>query len=162
MNSFRTRLWSPLGLLVAGLACVAILVINLASASATTETTVAVQANKQWTDSGIALTAGEKVTIAAEGKISYGSNSTDKTGPPGAKFTVKNCGKDSYPSNSAMTAPGVNCWSLLFRVGNTGIAFPTGSKITFISPVAGELELGINDNVFFDNSGSFTAKITTP
>jgi hypothetical protein len=122
---------------------------------------VSVPGNKEWTDTGIALTAGEKVTITAEGLITYFPPKT--VSPLGKAFGASGteCGKFSYPKSS-FPAPGVNCWSMLFRIGTPGVPFPTGKKISFTSPQAGELFLGVNDNNLSDNSGSWTAKITTP
>jgi hypothetical protein len=169
------RGWSPLhvairptrlalgGLVAAGVAGLTVLVIGLSSASATTETTVSVPANKEFTDTGIALSEGDIVTIEASGKVKYetGGSSTEVS-PVGVKFPQKRCGENSYPPNPAMAAPGVNCYSMIFKIGASGVAFPTGKKIKFESPVSGELFLGMNDNVYFDNSGSWTVKIKSP
>jgi hypothetical protein len=107
----------------------------------------------------------EKVTIVAEGTIKYAGGTGHSASPLGKSFGASNteCGRDNYPApGEAFPAPGLNCWSMLFRIGSAGIPFPTGKKISFTSPVAGQLELGINDNVLSDNTGSWTAKITTP
>jgi hypothetical protein len=136
------------------------LTIGLPIAAATTETTVSVPATQEFTDAGIALTVGEKVKIEASGTIEYVPGK--QSSPIGDKFFKNGCGAVAYNINPPpFVEPGLNCWSMVFRIGTSGVAFPTGGKITFVSPVAGELYLGVNDNFYPDNSGSWTAKITT-
>jgi hypothetical protein len=159
MLSLRTRpAQVALAALVAAGLTMWILTFGQSSATATSEKTVSVPGNVEWTDTGIALAEGQKVTIKGEGKINPNAGSGEVT-PVGATFPQKRCGVDQY-SFTGFPAPGVNCWSMLFRIGKTGVPFLAGSKITFVSPVAGELELGVNDNFLSDNSGAWTAKIT--
>jgi hypothetical protein len=140
----------------------ATLAFALSSATATTETTVEVPAKEKWTDTGIALTNGEKVTISASGTASWGGGKF--TGPVGRRFMQNNCGEVAYETSGTepFTGPGVNCYAMLFRIGTSGVPFPTGTKITFTAPVAGELYLGMNDTHFGDNVGSWSATISTP
>jgi len=134
--------------------------LGLTTATAGTAT-VSVQGNKEFTDTGIFLTAGEAVTIEASGKINVcGGPSACNVGPVGAKFTSKNCGKDAY--TETFKEPGLNCWAMVFKVGSSGVPFPTGTKLTFTSPVSGELFLGPNDGNYADNSGAWSANVTTP
>ncbi|HWX96600.1 MAG TPA: hypothetical protein VNZ01_07080 [Solirubrobacteraceae bacterium] len=152
------------GVLAASAAVLTVLALGLPSAIAT-ETPVTVAANKEFTDTGLALTAGEKVTIEASGTIKFSSNGS--ASPAGLKFSQKSgagatCGTVAYSGGTPFLVPGANCWSMVFKIGTSGVAFPTGTKISFTSPVAGELFLGVNDNFYGDNSGSWTAKVTTP
>lgn len=134
------------------------LLLGLSTATAGTSS-VSVQGNKEFTDTGIFLTAGESVTIEAAGTINYcGGSRTCDIGPTGAKFTSKNCGKDAY--SEAFKEPGLNCWAMVFKIGSSGVPFPTGTKIKFTSPAGGELFLGPNDGNYADNSGAWSAKIT--
>lgn len=55
---------------------------------------------------------------------------------------------------AAWAAP---CWSLIARIGN-GSPFEVGTS-TQVVTTAGELYLGVNDNNFSDNSGSWTVRI---
>jgi hypothetical protein len=138
------------------------------SAATTTSatTTVTVPGNQTWTDTGIALSAGEKVSISASGEVSMGPT-WPATGPVGLKFSQGpsggGCGGDQYDYevSAPFPAPGVNCGSMLFEIGSSGVPFPTRTGITFHAPVAGELYLGVNDNNVSDNTGSWTATITT-
>ena len=145
---------------------VALLAVGLSSATAASEKIVSVPGNQPWTDTGVALTQGEAVTISASGTIKWGSSSPLDS-PVGRTFGQLNgkagtCGSVAYAGGSPFPAPGVNCYSMLFKIGSSGIAFPTGKKISFTSPVAGELFLGVNDTFFGDNTGSWSATITTP
>lgn len=155
---------------VAVTTAVAISAIAASTALATTKT-VSVPADQPWTDTGIALNAGESVQIKPSGKIDWGGNSLTLSGPVGFTFGQTlpgdepvTCGLLAYTAEKAgeeFVLKGANCYSMLFRIGNSGKPFPTGKKITFASPVAGELFLGVNDQFFGDNSGAWKAKITT-
>jgi hypothetical protein len=135
-------------------------------ARASSSATVTVPADQTWTGTGIALSAGEEVMVSATGTIDYGPGNTPSS-PAGYRFSQRvprggTCGTDAYaPGAAPFPAPGVNCWSMLFRIGASGVPFPAGTKISFTSPVSGELYLGINDNAVSDNRGSWTATITT-
>jgi len=150
---------------IAGLAGVGV-AVSSEIATATTPaatTTVSIPANQTWTDTGIALTAGGNVSIAMSGTIHFAPGR--HSGPNGQSFSSGNCGATQYsnPSNSSSPFPayGVACWGSIFKVGATGIPFSTGKAISFVSPVSGELYIGVNDNYVSDNRGWFTASITT-
>jgi hypothetical protein len=137
-----------------------------------TTTVVSVPGNQAWTDTGIALTTGQTVEIKPSGTIKWGFEPSNIGGPVGFTFgqalpgdEPNTCGSLSYTAEKAgeeFPLKGANCYAMLFRIGNPGKPFPTGKKITFESPVAGELFLGVNDQHLGDNSGAWTAKITTP
>jgi hypothetical protein len=146
-----------------GVAAIAALTIGLSAASAG-ESTVQVQGKPAWTDTGTALTENEKVTITAEGLISVCTGGGCKFKPTGEKLPGKSCLKFTYQASVTshpFPAPGVACYSMIARIGS-GPAFPIGAKSSFTSPVAGELFLGINQDEPSVDSGSWTAKITTP
>jgi hypothetical protein len=168
-KAIRVPTVRPKGTVFAGLAAigalgVGTLAVGLSSAATPfAAKTVNVPANQEWTDTGIALTVGKKVTITASGMIQWGSGSPT-VGPLGKTFSQNSCGEQTYKHQTEpppFLAPGRNCYSMLFRIGTSGVPFQTGTKIAFVSPVAGELFLGVNDNYFPDNSGSWTAKIST-
>jgi hypothetical protein len=124
---------------------------------------VTVPANQEWTETAVALTAGEKVSIAAAGEIDVNNGSLVQ--PIGRKFFqgpagAGTCGNEQYAHT--FPAPGVNCYGMLFKIGATGVPFPVGKKIAFRSPVSGVLYLGVNDDQVGDNSGSWSATIITP
>ena len=110
--------------------------------------TVSIPANTPWTDTGLDLTAGSSVNITTSGVIKIAGSDPGKT-PAGDP----NC---RAPADAV--APGLTCSSLIGRIGN-GAPFQVGTGTSFSAPTAGRLYLGVNDNVFGDNSGSWTVRI---
>lgn len=152
-------------LLVIGALVIGTVAAGRSRARTATTHTIKVAAIHQWTDTGITVRKGVTVTISARGTIKYGSGSGHKASPVGRKFNQERCGEAAYYwlIFGPFVAPGVNCWAMLFRIGgSSGVAFPTGKKITFVAPVTGKLELGVNDDHFGDNSGAWTASVVTP
>jgi hypothetical protein len=139
---------------------------TLASASASQSTTtnsVSIPGNQTWTDTGVALTAGESVSISMSGGITYLRG--EHTGAAGESFANGiGCGANQYSNPPSSSEPfpayGVPCWGSIFKIGTTGIPFPTGKAVTFVAPVSGELFIGVNDNFVSDNHGAFTASIS--
>jgi hypothetical protein len=122
--------------------------------------TVTVPGNQPWTATGVFLNAGAVVKISASGGVSFsiGSESRPPTGDPPDCLTVAN---GPYGWRAApYVANQLPCNSLLARVGDKGIIFYVGAGTTFKAATPGQLYLGVNDNVFGDNSGSWTAVIT--
>jgi hypothetical protein len=126
--------------------------------------TVSVPAAQPFTDTGIALTGGEHFSVSATGTPCYHAGS-GCYGPNGVAFRSSShnytCSFIQYTTND-FTAPGLSCWSLIGRIGSSGVIFQVGKSLTLASPVSGELFLGANDNYYPDNSGAYSATITTP
>jgi hypothetical protein len=112
---------------------------------------VNVVANQPWTDTGITVQRGERVTFHATGVIEY-SHNTAPAGPDGdASFTGRH---NRYPVANMPVG------GLIGRVGN-GTPFPVGSNTQpVVMPAAGRLYLGINDDNLADNRGDFAVTIT--
>jgi hypothetical protein len=119
------------------------------AASSQTTSTLSIPATQAWTDTGIDLAVGSSVSITASGTIYIAGSDPGKT-PDGSP----DC---SAPSS--FVAPGLHCWSLIGNIAN-GTPFQVGSSTEFSATVAGRLYLGVNDEVFGDNSGNWTATIT--
>lgn len=163
MFHVSTRRLSVAAAAVAALSGATVVTVALGSAPATaTPTTVTVPAGTPWTDTGVSVATGQSITIAMSGTIDYLPSTP--SGPGGKGFASGDCGYNQYINPPGSTYPfqayGVKCWGSLFKIGSTGIPFPTGTSTTFTAPVSGELYIGINDNYFPDNSGSFTATIS--
>ena len=116
--------------------------------------------NQAWTDTGLSVTAGERLTITATGELDWNTNNTcpsDKTctnGPDGSDPGVP-CG------GTTVTAPNLPCFSLIGRIGNNGTPFAVGASFSLPSaPASGELYLGVNDNYFGDNTLGWTAQVS--
>ncbi len=112
-----------------------------------------VNANQPWTDTGIIVSKGDRVSFNASGRIRIieGSGSEATAGPDGSSgFPGK---RTRYP------VPTMAVGGLIGRVGN-GSAFAIGTNTQPIAmPDGGHLFLGINDDNFADNSGSFIVSI---
>jgi hypothetical protein len=112
--------------------------------------TVSVPAAQPWTDTGVDVAAGSTVSISASGVIKIAGSDPGKTpnGTPGCVATP------------AYVAPNLTCYILLARIGS-GAPRQVGSSDSFLVPTAGRLFLGVNDEVFADNSGAWTVNVTT-
>jgi hypothetical protein len=112
---------------------------------------IRVDANRPWTDTGITVRQGDRLTFSSSGQIRV----TDGTAPE-AVATVDGAGAlqahGSYPVASAPAG------ALIGRIGNSA-AFGIGSQTVLTMPASGRLFLGVNDDHFEDNSGAFTVAI---
>jgi len=109
-----------------------------------------VEANQPWTDSGITVKKGDRVSFRATGQIQYVQTQGEVAGPDGNDAVRR----PDYPV-TAMPVGG-----LIGRVGGSG-PFPIGSNAQpIVMPADGRLMLGVNDNVWTDNSGFFSVVIT--
>jgi hypothetical protein len=107
----------------------------------------------EWTSSGLTLSAGDRIGITAAGTVHI-----DPAYPVGPGGTASCTPAKNYPtSTTAFPGPTAPCWSLVARIGN-GTAFEVGTSAQFIA-TAGVLYLGVNDNNFADNSGSWRVNI---
>jgi hypothetical protein len=115
-------------------------------------------ANVEWFDTGVALCAGDGVTISASGDVYVGALPDlrlDYETPDGSPIVTT--GDPQFPM--PFVAPGFVPWSLVGKMGTNGQPFQAGSRCTVIAPIAGELYLSVNDDNFTDNSGSWLVTI---
>lgn len=119
--------------------------VGTAGAAATSG--VRVDANQAWVDTGINVNRGDRVAFSASGDIMVGPGaSAGVGGTPVLKST-------QYPIPNAMAG------ALIGKIGNSA-PFLIGSNTQPITmPAAGRLMLGINDDGFGDNTGSFSVTI---
>jgi hypothetical protein len=115
-----------------------------------------VPATQAFTDTGIRISQGEVFSVTATGIASHRPGFT--VGPQGVAFNEGTCAKAQ--SGSTFTAPGLRCWSLIGRIGTSGVIFYVGPSFHLEAPFAGELFLGFNDSYDRDNSGAFSATIS--
>lgn len=112
--------------------------------------TIQVVANKQWTDTGIDVRAGDHVMFQASGEITIGRSA-------GQTATVD--GNGSYHS-AQYPDPNSPGGALIGKVGNNGKPFGIGSQSQALPmPASGRLYLGVNDNELGDNSGAFSVVV---
>ena len=108
----------------------------------------------EWTSTGLTLNPGDRMGITAAGTVHI-----DPSYPVGPGGTASCTPAKTYPA-SATTFPdsAAPCWSLIARIGN-GTPFAVGPSLKFTATAAGVLYLGVNDNNFADNSGSWKVSI---
>jgi hypothetical protein len=111
---------------------------------------IVLQGNQPWTNSGISVRKGERIAFSATGDIMIASNASSGVGgsPAVTSPTIR------YPVfNSPVGA-------LIARIGN-GVPLAIGANTQPITmPATGQLFLGVNDDHFEDNSGTYTVTLT--
>jgi len=120
--------------------------------------TVQVSATTLWTDTGIALVAGQTVQVTASGTVTTGGMIPAwATDTPDGQPLSSQC---EVGKTGTFPAPGLPCFSLMGEITQTGTPFEVGSSVTFAVETSGEFYLGINDNYLPDNAGDWTAVVT--
>jgi hypothetical protein len=116
--------------------------------------TMEVSGSKQWMDTNIDLRRGEKLQIAAEGKITYAKG--NHFGPAGIPRSLADVIHE-------YAVPNGGHGELIGRLGSgdAAAAFEVGASATYTAPVAGRLFLGINQSMrdAAGATGSFQVKI---
>lgn len=116
------------------------------------QTTVQMVLTQPYTDTKLQVFDGETLTVTASGTMNW------FTGGCGGKCL-------STPDGQAcpytgFVAQGLPCWSLIGKIGPNGKPFEVGASLTFKANSSGQFFLGVNDNNYPDNTGSWTAEIT--
>ena len=112
--------------------------------------TIQVAANRQWTDTGIDVAAGDRVMFQSSGEVTFG-RSPGQTASPDGNGSYHSA---SYPDPTAPVG------ALIGRVGTNGKPFGIGTQSQALGmPAAGRLYLGVNDNEIGDNAGAFTVVV---
>jgi hypothetical protein len=106
-----------------------------------------VGADRQWIDTGINVSAGQTVTINADGRIRLARDTRDFVTAAGADGRV-----------AEATMPNAPIGGLVARFGNSAPVF-VGQSRTFRAPRAGRLYLGVNDSYWDDNTGQFNVRV---
>ncbi len=120
------------------------------SRSGMRERQVDVQANTEWTDTGIDVRSGQTMIFASSGTVRWGPNRKD--GPAGER---------NSPHNNARPMPDRNAAALIGRIGSGGDPFFIGdSREPIRMRGGGRLFLGVNDDYVSDNSGWFKVVIS--
>jgi hypothetical protein len=113
---------------------------------------ISVPADRAWTDTGIDLREGDALHLSAQGTIHYTSSKT--CGPTGGGLSWRELLRPLPVSDAGRGA-------LIALVGEVSLARPfnVGERGEFVVERNGRLFLGINDDQFEDNQGSFKAQI---
>ncbi|HVJ26087.1 MAG TPA: hypothetical protein VM493_01050 [Vicinamibacterales bacterium] len=114
---------------------------------------VVVDARTRWTDTGLDVTAGDRLQVRAEGTIVLSNNNDGQDTATAAGSRIGRKAADApFPQ---MPAGG-----LIARVGDSGpFFFGDGGSLGQV-PASGRLFLGVNDDFLRDNSGEFRVVIT--
>ena len=109
--------------------------------------------SKIWTNTGITLEPGQRIVVTATGTFSYSDAKAD-TGPAGLARGFKDLLRNLPDNGSGRGA-------LIARIGEPDVAqaFLLGANKDLISPVAGQLTLGINQSASDSPTGSYTVKV---
>ena len=106
--------------------------------------------DRQWVDTGINVTAGDSITINAEGQIRLSRNGRDFATAAGATSGRR-------PANGG-TIPNAAAGALVARFGDSAPVL-VGDNRTVRASRAGRLYLGVNDDVWDDNTGQYNVTI---
>jgi len=113
-----------------------------------TAMTIRVPANQAWTDTGLTVNQGDRVSFQASGEITYGRSPGQTATPDGGAERRAN-----YPD------PTVPVGALIGKVGNSA-PFGIGTQGQPLGmPASGRLMIGVNDNELADNGGFFTVVV---
>ncbi|MEK6335561.1 MAG: LecA/PA-IL family lectin [Acidobacteriota bacterium] len=119
------------------------------------EITISVPGNSRNFDTGIDVRAGEPITITATGLITAGAR-VGQVGPNGQSSS-------GFGGINARPVPSAGVGALVGYIRTTSgqltTAYLIGSQLSSTVPADGRLILGINDDNFGDNSGSFSVTI---
>ncbi|HTZ49189.1 MAG TPA: LssY C-terminal domain-containing protein [Verrucomicrobiae bacterium] len=112
------------------------------------------EGGKIWTDTGITLEPGQRVSFTAEGKLRYTDAKADN-GPEGLTRNFKDLIR-ILPNNDAGRG------AVIGRIGDADYAqsFIIGASKEVTSPVSGKLSIGINQSNSDTGDGSYTVKLT--
>jgi len=109
---------------------------------------VVVAATERWTDTGLAVRAGDRLSFDAEGSIEM-SGPDDRATPAGSQRLAPQA---PVRDSSAGT--------LIGRIGESA-PFVVGSRRTIAGvPISGRLYLGVNDDYLEDNRGEYRVQVT--
>jgi len=118
-----------------------------AGTAATAGQSIAVAADRAWSDTGINVRAGDTVTVTADGRIRLAQNTRDFVTAAGVEGRVADA-----------TMPNAPIGGLIARFGDSAPVF-VGLSRTIRVPRAGRLYLGVNDSYFDDNTGQYNVRV---
>ena len=107
-----------------------------------------VPANRAWSPTALTVQKGDRLHFTASGTIQLSRDESDIAGPDGSK------------TGRRPAINGLPAGELIAKVGANGQPFPIGRDGVITMPEAGQLILGVNDDGFSDNGGTFQVTIT--
>ena len=121
----------------------------VATSGVATSGEIRVDARKNWTDTGIDVRQGDRLSFQVTGQIQWGAGPDSASGADGNPVMMR----PDFPVPSAPVG------AFIGRVGN-GPAFGIGTQTQPLPmPATGRLYLGVNDTKVDDNSGYYSVHI---
>lgn len=108
---------------------------------------VVIDPTQAWTDTEVAVLAGDLIRLDADGTIQLSDEFDDVAAPGGASRRALNAPLPLAPAGG-----------LLLRIGGSSPIF-VGDRRSIRAPVSGRILLGVNDDFFPDNTGEFRVSI---
>jgi len=121
--------------------------VGTAGAPVAATSGVRVDANQAWVDSGVNVNRGDRVAFSSSGDIMVA---------PGMSAGV---GGTPAMSSAQYPVPNAPAGALIAKVGNSAPFLIGSNNQPILMPADGRLMLGINDDGFGDNTGSFSVTI---
>lgn len=116
---------------------------------------VLVDITRPWNSTGIQISSSDIFTLIVEGFASTGSASNaNNWGWMGPEGRGDNVTDPNVPLRNTAA------YSVIGKIGSNGTPFYVGRNRTLKAKVSGELFLGYNDAVFFDNVGYYVAFVS--
>lgn len=111
------------------------------------EVTVTVPAREVWADSGVDVRRGDRLRVAASGRVNL--SRTQSTGPEGINLADPGKMMPNRPTGGLIAVIGDDNDDFIF----------IGQAAEFVAPRSGRLFLMVNENKVEDNTGSFTVRL---
>lgn len=112
---------------------------------------IRVPANRAWTDTGLTVRRGDRITFNASGEIRLSSNGDDIATPDGSKTGRRPSGP----------LPQTLAGALIGRIGPANMFGIGNQTVPLTMPADGRLFLGVNDDAVGDNEGEFRVDVAT-
>ena len=115
--------------------------------------TFTLKGDSLWTDTGITLEPGQRISVTTEGTLQY-ADAKQANGPDGLPRNFKDLIR-ILPFNDAGRG------ALIGRIGDADIAQPflLGAHKDVLSPISGKLAIGINQSSNDTGEGSYSVKL---
>jgi hypothetical protein len=115
-------------------------------------TTVTVNGNEAWTNTGRTVRASEMLSFSSTGQVRFSPEPNDVAGAAGSS---------KQQMGGGAPVPNAPKGALIGRI-DEGTPFLIGDGQQVAMPAAGTLHLGVNDDLVTDNSGALQVKFSAP
>lgn len=112
--------------------------------------TIQVSAERVWTDTGLIVEAGDRITFDAQGTVRLSAHGDDTADPQGAR---------SGRLAAGAPMPAIPAGTLIARIDDGPAAAVGSPRASLRVPRDGRLYLGVNDDHAADNRGAFRVSV---